>query len=88
MVCTLILLWLRLCMAMLVQCTYMYGIKPFMILTLYISRLFAMFTEIYIQNPEFGLMSDCFFYFYWDLLQQSAFLFSCFDALKEPSVLH
>ena len=75
-------------MAMLVQCTYMYGIKPFMILTLYISRLFAIFTEIYIQNPEFGLMSDCFFYFYWDLLQQSAFLFSCFDALKEPSVLH
>ena len=40
-----------------------------MILTLYINRLFAMFTEIYIQNPELGLVSDCFFdYFYWDLL--------------------
>lgn len=105
------------CMVMVVQCTWVYGIKPFMILT-NINRLFAMFTalttnsqnnflyqedwknsnnniilyilgwvqiqaivwttyctshvllpfknfhsrnlEIYIHNPEFGLMSECF----------------------------
>ena len=120
----------------------MYG-NGFLMLTLYINRLFAMFTrlttnsqnnflyqedqensQVYkgwvqiqsfvvwtmyksciitlqklsfqefrnlhtcVNNPEFGLMSDCFLLLLgFASVQQSAFLFSCFDALKEPAVL-